>query len=277
MRKILFCLICTGLLLSCNSKQANVEQSAESAAEEDSVAAKVDSDSILQQEVKIPKAADEFFNDFIYSFTTNHKYQLSRIVFPLPCVKAGKTSYVTEKQWRFTKLHMSTPVYTVFFDRKSSLQLEKNKKITEVRIDRFFMLKKLVRTYFFKKLNNSWMLTQIEELPLQSFPDHEFINFYQRFATDSVFQMEHVKDEISFSSPDPNDEFERMDGVLDAEQWPSFSPELPANVFTNIDYGQSLKFRNRRMVALESSSSGFLCLLYFVKEDGRWMLNRLEN
>ena len=86
-----------------------------------------------------------------------------------------------------------------------------------------------------------------------------------------------MKSPLSIRVVDPDDEFEKMDGVLDAEQWPSFRPELPVNEFTNIDYGQTLKFRNRRIVAIEGSSNGFLSLLYFEKVKGQWFLYRFEN
>src|SRR5574344_343963 len=278
MRIILFCLVAVVLVLfSCQNKNTVTEKPAETAAAEDSMMQDSISDDSLKQSAPIPKAADEYFNDFIYSFTTNRKYQFSRVLFPLTCTEYGKTTYLKSSQWKFTKLHTKDAIYTVFFDKKSSLELEKDKNIAEVKIEYFKMPQRQVRRYQFKKTADRWMLVQIEDFSLRDYKDHEFIEFYQRFASDTMFQMNHVKSPLSIRVIDPDDEFEKMDGVLDAEQWPSFRPELPVNGFTNIDYGQTLKFRNRRIVALEGSSNGFLSLLYFEKENGQWFLYRFEN
>ena len=45
-------------------------------------------------EAVVPKNADEYFNDFIYSFTTNRRYQFSRVVFPLPYYSDGSKTFM---------------------------------------------------------------------------------------------------------------------------------------------------------------------------------------
>ena len=107
------------------------------------------------------------------------------------------------------------------------------------------MLTGEVRTYGFNKIAGQWKMTRIEDNPLSKYGDCAFIDFYQQFATDSAFQMAHVKPMLSILMESPEDEFEKIDGVIEAEQWPSFCPELPADVFTNIDYGQSMSLGNR--------------------------------
>lgn len=266
------------VLFSCQKKNSLAEGPAKTTIGLDSLTQdSVSKDDSLTQAAPIPKAADEYFNDFIYSFTTNIKYQFSRVTFPLPCIKYGKTSYLKQSQWQFTKLHTRDAIYTVFFDKKSSLDLEKDKDIVDVKIEYFKMKQHQVRRYDFKKVAARWMLVQIEDFALRDYKDYPFIEFYQKFASDTVFQMNHVKSPLSIRVVEPDDEFEKMDGVLDAEQWPSFRPELPVNEFTNIDYGQSLKFRDRRIVAIEGNSNGFLSLLYFKKVHGQWLLCRFEN
>ena len=279
MRGCLFCLICLFIVASC-AKKTSHSVAAEKIVEIPNDSSEVelpDSVSSVESVTEVPKAADEYFNDFIYSFTNNKAYQMSRIVFPLPCVSNGKTTYLQKKQWRFSRFHMKYPVYTLFFDKRSSLHLEKSKKITCVKMEQFNMAKEKVRTYSFNKVANQWKMTHIEDNPLSRYGDCAFIEFYQQFATDSAFQLAHVKPMLSILMESPEDEFEKIDGVIEAEQWPSFCPELPSGEFTNIDYGQSKNLGNRRLVVLEGTSNGYISLLFFEKEDGEWMLQRFEN
>lgn len=238
-----------------------------------------DSDSVvLAKEAKeVPEAVDEFFSDFIYSFTTNKAFQFLRVRFPLTCISGAKKSTISRSQWRYSKLYTKNQTYTVFFDSKSSMKLEKSRNIDSVVIERINMNSKAVRGYLFKKMEGKWMLTEINDYPLSKYKDAEFMVFYQKFATDTAFQQKHVAESVSFVTADPDDEFETMTGELDNDQWPSFRPELPSGVLSNIDYGQSLRLRNRRVLAIEGSSSGFMCILFFKKTSGGWMLYRFEN
>ena len=226
--------------------------------------------------MSVPKAADEFFSDFIYSFTTNKAFQFSRVKFPLTCINGAARSRLTSKQWRFTRLYAKDQTYTVVFDNKASMKLEKSRNVDSVVIERFDMNRKMVSGYVFRKPEGRWMLTETDNYPLTKYKDHDFMTFYQRFATDTTFQQKHVAPSVSFLTSDPEDEFETMSGEFDNEQWPSFRPDLPSGILTNIDYGQSLRLRNRRVLAIEGSSSGFLCLLFFKKISGAWVLYRLE-
>ena len=226
----------------------------------------------------IPKAADEYFNDFIYSFTSNRKYQLTRVRFPLPVQRGSQTTFIQRAQWHFTRLHFKEAVYTVFFDNKRSLDLEKSKTLKQVSIQWFHMKRGETESYLFHRGDDGqWRLEQIKYSSIDDYADAAFIKFYQRFASDEAFQRKHLAGEISFKTPDPEDEFEDMTGTIAPSQWRSFRPELLHDDFTNIDYGQSLKYGGQRIVALEGSSNGFLSLLFFRHTKQGWQLYRLEN
>ncbi len=279
MRGCLFCLILLLLVLSCDHKavQPKAAEMVAESSRDSLVSVTSDTADAVGPVTNIPKAADEYFSDFIYSFTTNKAYQMSRIAFPLPCVRNGKTTYLQKRQWLFSRFHMKYSVYTLFFDRKASLYLEKSKHVSDVKLEYFNIHEEEVRTYYFNKSDDQWKMVRIEDMPLSKYKDCAFIEFYQQFATDSAFQLEHVKPMLSILMENPEDEFEKIDGVIDAEQWPSFCPELPADVFTNVDYGQSKRLDNRRVVVLEGTSNGYMSLLFFVEENGEWMLERFEN
>lgn len=277
MKSVFLCFLMSLLLFSCAGRKAVEEDAAEVA---DSTVQKVTDSVAVDSSVtvsEVPKAADEFFSDFVYSFTSNKAFQYQRIAFPLPCYNGKKRTVLQRRQWRFTRLYARDELYSVFYDDKSSLKLEKSRKVANVSVEQFNMPEHRVRAYVFRKPDGRWMLTEIRDFPLSDYKDAEFVTFYQQFATDSVFQMEHIAPSVSFETQDPEDEFETMTGEFDNDQWPAFRPELPYDIFSNIDYGQSLRLRNRRVLAIEGSSSGFMCLLFFKKTPAGWMLYRFEN
>lgn len=276
--RIKVCILFLLCLCACQDKSLKTEPAdSEIKTSQDTLHAVGSIEDSMEVSVSVPMAADEYFSDFIYNFTSDEVYQKSRISFPLLCVNEGDTTYLQKHQWYFSRLHMKIPVYTRFLDNKSSLYLEKSKEISEVKMDYFYLPERTMRTYFFQKENNRWKMNKIVDQSLDEYPDHDFILFYQEFASDSVFQMNHIKPLLSVLMVDPDDEFETIDGVLDADQWPAFHPELPVDVFTNIRCGADLNYRNRRVVVLQGSMNGYISLLFFVREDGAWRLERFEN
>ncbi len=266
------------VLSSCNGRTSPKQDFSEDSIDVDST----DSNNILSSgtfevEANVPKAADEYFNDFIYSFTTNHKFQMKRIVFPLPYEKNGKLTYTQRNQWRFNPMHTKQEFYTVFFDKESSLELEKSPQVKQVTIEYMDMIKEYIKDYFFSREDDQWKLRKIREYSLEEYHDREFLLFFDRFVSDSLFQLSHLASKIEISMPDPDDDFETLTGTIGAEQWTSFRPELPRDYFYNIDYGQNLASRKFRVVALEGSSNGFLSLLFFRQKDyNEWVLYKMK-
>ena len=152
----------------------------------------------------IPKAADEYFNDFIYSFTSNRKYQLTRVRFPLPVQRGSQTTFIQRAQWHFTRLHFKEAVYTVFFDNKRSLDLEKSKTLKQVSIQWFHMKRGETESYLFHRGDDGqWRLEQIKYSSIDDYADAAFIKFYQRFASDEAFQRKHLAGEDRHHRPQP--------------------------------------------------------------------------
>ena len=63
-----------------------------------------------------PVAADGLFDDFVYSFTKNRRFQLERIAFPLSVTQDGTETKIESKDWKFTPLFTKGGVYTLIFD-----------------------------------------------------------------------------------------------------------------------------------------------------------------
>ena len=266
-------------LFSCGGKSVPSDAGVSDTVAADSAdsAGIVPADSIMDDAV-IPKTADEYFNDFIYSFTISPRHQKERIVFPLPYERDGKMTYVKPEQWRYNAMYTRQEFYTAFFENESSLDLEKSKDVDRVTVEYVDMIDERVKDYFFSREENQWKLRKMREYGLDEYHERDFILFFDRFVSDSLYQISHVASKIEISMPDPEDDIETLTGMIEAEQWPSFRPELPHEYYYNINYGQKMENKKYRVVALEGSSNGFLSLLFFRQKGyGEWMLYKMKN
>lgn len=238
-------------------------------------------DPIIAQ-TPVPKAADGVFYDFIASFCQNRKYQKSRVQFPLTHTINGQAHTVSAEEWRFSKLHYNSDIYTVFFPNAKSLSLETSKKVERVSVNWYDMNSSTASKYQFEKIDQQWMLTSIDEHPVSEDSDADFVNFYSAFASDASFQTSHLAETLTYDGVDldNDDEFDTKmvkGKKIPASQWSeALIPELPGTQFSNIDFGQDLT-GSERMVSVECPSSGFTSRLYFRKGGDSWQLFKIEN
>lgn len=234
---------------------------------------------------QVPQAADGVFYDFIASFCQNSKYQKTRIQFPLKHIVNGDTLTVTQKQWRFSKLHYNSDAYTVFFPDFKSMSLEKDKDVSSVTVQWYDSDADQASNYNFEKKEGQWMLTSIEQHSIGEDPNSSFIHFYSSFASDPEYQVGHTAETIIYDGldPDNDDEFDaqfvKNHKIPAARLWSDdLIPMLPAQTFSNIDFGQDLTdAAPERMVSLEAPGSGFASRLYFRRTDDQWQLYKIEN
>ena len=243
-----------------------------------------DEEDSLMAQVQVSKAADGVFYDFIASFCQNSKYQRKRILFPLKRIVNGDTLAVTEKQWRFSKLHYNSDAYTVFFPDFKSMELEKDKDVSHVTVQWYNADTDQASDYNFEKMDGQWMLTSIDEHLIADDPNGDFIRFYSSFAADPAWQADHLAETITYDGldPDNDDEFDAhfvKNHKIAAANWnENLIPVLPAQTFSNIDFGQDLSNgTNERMVSLEAPGSGFTSRLYFRRSGESWQLYKIEN
>ena len=82
------------------------------------------------------------------------------------------------------------------------------------------------------------MLEAINLRHIEEGEGENFVDFYTRFVTDSLYQSEHIVNPLQFVTIDPDDEFAILETTLDVNQWYAFRPSLPADKLSNINYGQ---------------------------------------
>lgn len=236
-----------------------------------------DTTEILIEETPMPKAADELFDDFIFNFAGNRKLQKKRIQFPLPVFRNGKQIKQIEKsQWKMERFFMRKEFYTLIFDSQKQMNLVKDTTIDHVAVEKVFFNIKTVQQYIFNRVRGEWMLTSINYLPIHATHNASFLKFYDKFATDSAFQIEHLNNPVKFSGPDPDDDFGTMTGEIDPETWPAFAPQLPHGMIYNIIYGQNHTESNRKIFIIRGIANGLETELIFRREHGEWKLMKLN-
>lgn len=262
----------------CNDrKPRTVDSTASDTAVRDTSAA--DSAENLIEATPMPKAADELFDDFVFNFAANRKLQRRRIVFPLPVYRDGKVvKKIAENKWEMERFFMRQEYYTLIFDNARQMNLVKDTTISHVVIEKIFSHKNLIQQYLFNKIKGKWMLTSMNYMSLAQNKNADFLKFYNKFATDTAFQVRSMAREVQFSAPDPNDDFAQISGVMMPQQWPDFKPGLiPNGTLYNIIYGQKYTDAGRRLFVIRGIANGLEIELSFRKVGGQWKLVKFNS
>ena len=228
----------------------------------------------LITEQPMPKAADELFDDFIFNFAANRKLQFKRIKFPLRVVNGKSEKMVEKSQWKMEHFFMG--YYTLIFDNRRQMKIVKDTSINHVVVEKIYLKRKKVKQYIFNRINGEWNLVEVNTGAMYQNNNASFLDFYQKFATDSAFQSRHLDSPIHFSGPDPDDDFSTMTGDIEPETWPAFAPELPANFIYNIIYGQQYTQSNKKILVMRGIANGMEMELTFVRKGKAWKLTRLS-
>ena len=267
---------CVLLMFSCTGKQAQrVEESVT-----DSVADTLDSvplDTLEQllSEIPTPKAMDELFDDFLFNFAANKKVQKARIIFPLTVHKGDKDEQIDKNKWEMERFFMRQGYYTLLFDNDEQMQLAKDTSINQAIVERILLKKDQVKDYVFNRIRGAWMLREIRESSMEENINASFLAFYQRFSTDKAFQVKSLNTTVKFVGPDPDDDFNLMEGLITPDTWEAFAPELPKKTIYNIIYGEPKSTGNGKIFILRGISNGLEMELRFKKVGERWLLMKM--
>ena len=81
---------------------------------------------------------------------------------------------------------------------------------------------------------------------------------------------------MTFIGPDPDDDFNMMEGVITPESWEAFAPTLPTKVLYNIVYGKPIAEGNDKIFLLRGVANGLEMELRFKKVGGKWLLMKMS-
>jgi len=247
------------LMFSCTGKKASPteEMPMDSVADSSEVVAATDTMELLITETPMPRLQKE------------------RIVFPLRTTEAGKTKTTEKTQWKMERLFMRQGYYTLLFDNEEQMSHMKDTAISEAVVEKIQLKKNRVVNYRFLRVKGAWMLTGIDVTPISENANASFLNFYQKFVTDSVFQLESINETVQFVGPDPDDDFAIMEGVITPDTWEAFAPALPVKVLYNIVYGKPQAVGNEMIFLMKGVANGLELELRFKKVGRKWLLMKM--
>lgn len=226
-------------------------------------------------DIPMPKAADELFDDFFFNFAASRKLQMERVLFPLPVVDGDKTAEIERKQWRMEHFFMKQGYYTLLFDSEREMDVVKDTAVQHAVVEKIFFTTQTIRQYVFDRIRGTWMLTSLRTIPIVRSNHATFLEFFYHFASDKVFQTESLGSTVRFVGPDPDDDFATMEGVITADTWEAFAPELPQQMIYNIVYGQPQPESDSMIFLLRGISNGQELQMTFRRMGGKWKLTKL--
>lgn len=276
MDKLLIAVIASvAVMFSCKGNKAT--ERAEEALADTTDTIMEDADSVEEaiMESAVPKTVDELFDDFFFNFIVNRKMQYSRIHFPLAEERDGKMGKIERKQWKMDHFFMNQGYYTLIFDNRKQLGLLKDTSINHVVVEKIYLNKRRVKQYVFERERGLWMLNAIVHKGTYATMNASFLEFYRQFANDTTFQLKSLHDPVTFTGPDPDDDFKQMSGVITPDTWLAFSPEMPVKMIYNIIYGQNYTESNRKIFLIRGIANGLEIEMVFKRTKGKWVLTSL--
>lgn len=277
MKRFLIAIVASVLLMfSCTGGKTQGAEEPQTDSVADTVdAAPIDTLELLIGETPTPKAMDELFDDFVFNFAANKKLQMDRVVFPLTVRKGDKTESIDKKKWEMERFFMRQGYYTLFFDNENQMQLMKDTSITQATVEKIMLKKDVVKDYVFNRIRGAWMLREIRETSISENMNASFLEFYQQFVSDKVFQVKSLNSMVTFIGPDPDDDFNMTEGIITPDTWEAFAPELPSKLLYNIIYGQPEPVGNEKIFIMRGIANGLEMELRFKKVNNRWLLMKM--
>lgn len=269
---------CFALASCTNGEEKKDDNNSDQQTEIEEVAEQKDTVVVTTPPVEIPpKKADELFDDFVYAFMHNQKFQHSRIVFPLTNYVEGQDEPIDSKLWKHDPMYSEHELYMTISPNAKVEQMAKDTSINFVLVQEINPVNEAVKQYTFERKKSEWKLTEINHTTVENLEEgSDFMSFYCKFTTDSTFQMAHVSPIIDINVQNDEDE-ERLEGNISAEQWPQFAPILPKDELMCVRYGKNYASSNKRIVNIDSPSGDAGISMIFEKKDGEWLLVRYKN
>ena len=234
-----------------------------------------DSLQALVENYPMPKAADELFDDFVYNFVVNRKLQMERIHFPLPSEQNGKVKMVKKNDWKIEHFFMRQGYYTLLFDSEKHMEVVKDTSVNHAIVEKIHFDTRNIEQFIFYRRRGAWMLTKIRQIPFAQDVNATFLTFYQQFVSDKTFQGKSLAESVKFVGPDPDDDFNMMEGIITPDTWEAFAPDLPKKMIYNIIYGQPKHEGNSKIFVMRGIANGMELEMTFKRMSGNWKLVKL--
>ena len=270
-----FLSVAVALLSACHGRPADIDE-----IKSDSIPEWTDvpTDSLmLYEDEPEPETADMLFADFFYAFTTDERYQMQRVAFPLRG-KDNREEVMTKDDFQSRAAFMPQEFYATIYDRESDMGIQNDTTVKVVAVERIHLREQTLEQYRFERLQGKWMLATCDTKNVAETPQSSFLAFYGQFANDTLFQRASIVFPLRLVSEGDEDEEGSGEAELTEEEWPEFRDQmpLPVDVMTAIDYGQAALSENRKILLMEGASNGLFVKYKFDRTDGQWKLYEID-
>lgn len=271
-------LLCTAFVATgCSDRVKKLGERIEHLADQWEPVEEVEEPVEIEEEEPEPVVQDGAFDDFFYSYMADQEFRRQRTKFPLPYYRYDDPLKLEEEEWGGESLFTPDENYTVIFDKEDDLELSTD-SLNSVQFEWITLENLEVEKLYFERIEGIWTLEAVNVRALEEGDNADFVQFYQKFATDSLYQQQHVKNPLTYITVDPDNDFSILESFIDVEQWPAFRPEIPMERLSNINYGQQNDNSSvGKILKLVNPVGGYFNLLYFRKHRGSWQLYRYED
>lgn len=276
-RKIFYFLVLCFMVASCSN--GGPEKEVEPDAVSDSVVVAEEEDTLdLFDEVEVPKSADELFNDFFYSFTSDEYFQMSRIKFPLVCKDGDEKLKISRSDWKNFNRFTSQDYYSALYERENEIDLQKDTSLSHVSVEWIYLHDAYIEKYNFQRIKGVWILMDIEKSDFYHNPNGSFLRFYADFVSDSISYEKSLAHPLKLLISNEDDDTKYEEETLSESGWKDFKKDmpLPNEFLININYGQSYFSQNRKILLIEGVSNSLFVKYTFDRSNGQWRLFRIE-
>lgn len=270
------CALCLAMAC-CTGRTVPAEEpsGAEEAAEE----ARIDSfiyDVEEDVSAPMPAAADELFDDFIFNFASSARLQMSRIAFPLVHRRGTRTDTISSGKWEMNRFFMDRDFYTLILDDEMQAENTEDTAVSRAAVEKIYLESGYITRYDFERKAGKWMMTAVCDTTWHGTAAGDFLAFYARFAVDTLFQEASIQNPLAFTGPDPDDDFAEMEGLIMAEQWASFAPDLPRGTMYCVIHGAPPRSTQKKVFVIRGIANGLETSMVFRKREGKWKLTKLS-
>lgn len=220
--------------------------------------------------------ADNSFFDFIYLFRTDSEFRKSRIGISSDSRLIKKGSSGNKEKSIVDDVLLNNTYYTRICNSEKDLDLDIEQVPDGVLLQELEYGDSIIVNYKFDKKDGKWLLTDVSR---ESLDYKDFMFFYSHFVNDSLFQYDHVADNLKFVTYDNDDEFSLIEADITKEQWIAFNPIQKTNVVSNlINYDDDSVEGKFKITSTVQIDTGYNVRCYFRKNWNRgWILYRYED
>jgi len=271
MKRIFYFVLALVLAAACGEKRASDAD----ALDVDSLAVDtIAADTIAYEDP--PAAADGLFDDFLFNYMRNARFQKSRTRFPLERTENGEKTHVEKDAWKYEPFFTKWDVYTLFFGSLEARSAANDTAVKEAAVEMMSLKQQTYRRYHFQKLRGAWCLTDVLAKSLNECPNADFLAFYKQFATSAAFRKKHVLRKFYYNGFN-FDTDAPIRGNIAAANWETYAPELPDDRLTNIVYGTPDVPDDNVVLVLTDADGSLSSTMVFKKSNGTWVATTLIN